>query len=141
MARTPDRRAAAAAILVVALLAGPAGADLAADLQACAGLEADAPRLACFDRVAAVPRGGAAFEGFGNGETEVFETTGPASLVYASDDAVLVIYLMTEAGELIHNLHIGGAGEARHPLTAPGRYRLQVDATGGWRVRIEPAAP
>lgn len=136
MPRSSHRRRTALAAVLLALSGARAGADMAADLRGCADLGEDAARLACFDRIAAA-LAAPGFAGFGNAETPVFETRGPANLVYASEDAVLVIYLLTETGEPIRNLHMGGVGEARHPLPGPGRYRLQVDATGGWRVRVE----
>lgn len=136
MPRSLNCRSLALCAATFALAANGARADAAADLRGCAELGEDAARLACFDRIAAA-LAAPGFAGFGNAETPVFEARGPADLVYASEDAVLVIYLLTETGELIRNLHMGGVGEARYPLPGPGRYRLQVDATGGWRVRVE----
>ena len=140
MPRFPKRRRAVLGATLLASTAGLAAADVGAGLRDCARLGGDGDRLACFDRLAA-EAAAPSFSGFGGGETPVFETRGPATLVYASEDAVLVIYLLTEMGDLVQNLHMGGVGEARYSLAAPGRYRLQVDATGGWRVRLEEGAP
>ena len=112
-----------------------ARADLIADLKACAEIEQDHARLLCFDSLA--NRSSAlSFDGFGNGSTDVFEITAPATLEYVSDDAVLVIYLQADSGQLVQNLHLGGQGKAYYRIEEPGRYQLQIDATGGWRIRI-----
>ena len=129
-------------VLVVGLLAFAAGgarADLMTDLRACAEVEQDHARLLCFDSLV---NGSAAlsFDGFGNGATDIFEITAPATLEYISDDAVLVVYLEAASGQLIQNLHLGGQGRAYYRIEKPGKYQLQVDATGGWRMRIIPGA-
>lgn len=109
-------------------------------LAGCAAIPADGDRLACYDALAR-DRAGVSFSGFGNGATGIFETFGPAVLIYESDDVILVLYLEDDAGRLVQNLHLGGQGEGRYRLPGPGRYRVQVDASGGWRVRVAETAP
>ena len=132
------RQVLAAVFLVSAC--GAAHADPAADLQSCAAIEQNDKRLACFDALAAASSG-VSFAGFGNGSTDVFEITAPATLEYSSDDVVLIVYLRDDSGRLVQNLHLGGQGKAYYGIETPGRYRLQVDATGGWRMRVLPGPP
>ncbi|MCG8356325.1 MAG: hypothetical protein MI920_12205 [Kiloniellales bacterium] len=122
---------------LLAVIGGGARADLAAELRTCAEIEEDGRRLACFDALATTSFS-LTFAGFGNGSTDVFEITAPSTLEYASDDVVLVVYLQDDAGQLVQNLHLGGQGKAEYRIEEPGRYQLQVDATGGWRMRIFP---
>lgn len=126
--------------LVIALLllaGGPALAqDMAAGLLACRRHVEAGPRLACYD---ALPAKGAAmeFRGTGNQITPPFDLKAPANLVFESMDAILVIYLLDAAGAVVQNLHQAGAGAGRFLIEHPGRYSLQVNASGGWRMRIE----
>ncbi|MCG8356173.1 MAG: hypothetical protein MI920_11415 [Kiloniellales bacterium] len=124
---------------LLTVIGGGTRADLAADLRNCAEIGEDKRRLACFDALAATSFG-LTFAGFGNGSTDIFEITAPSTLEYASDDVVLIVYLQDDAGQLVQNLHLGGQGKAEYRIEEPGRYQLQVDATGGWRMRIFPGS-
>lgn len=130
--------AASAVPLVIARPALAEGGD--PSLARCAAIPADSDRLACYDALAR-DRAGPIFSGFGNGATGIFSTSGPATLVYESEDVILVLYLEDDTGRLVQNLHLGGRGEGRYPLPGPGRYRVQVDASGGWRIRVVESRP
>lgn len=106
-----------------------------ADLPACRALPDDGARLACYD---ALPLPAAmAFSGNGSGMAGPFTITAPRMLGFASDDAILVAYLLDDAtGAVVQNLHHGGAGAGRFLIEAPGTYRVQVNASGGWRIEL-----
>lgn len=127
-----------AAILagVCALAAGEAAADLEAAVAACRAVADPQARLACYD--AAAQGVGARFSGRLSGMTEPFDIAAPTLLRFASDDAVLVLYVLDAAGSVVQNLNQAGVGEGRFLIEAPGRYRLQINASGGWRVWLEP---
>lgn len=123
------------------LAAGPAAfadgpRDLMRGLIACREIVAAAPRLACYDALSpAIPA--ISFEGTGNVLTPAFDIAAPSRLFFESRDAVLVIYLLDAgSGAVVQNLHRGGAGEGDFLIEAPGRYAIQINATGGWRIRI-----
>lgn len=121
---------------VAVLAAGPAGAD--PGLAACRALAEDAARLACYDALPVAGQGqGRAFHGKGSGMTEPFEVGAPVEMHFDSDDAVMVLYLLDDQGRVVRNLHRGGAGAGRHLIEEPGRYHLQVNATGGWTIRLD----
>lgn len=133
----------AAALLLAGLAlaqAGKAGetgaAALADSLRACRGIVGASARLACYD---ALTPGGPehAFRGAGSAELPQFAIPGPRLLRFTSDDAVMVLYLLNASGEVVKNLHRAGAGEGAFLIETPGEYSLQVNATGGWTIRIE----
>jgi hypothetical protein len=61
----------------------------------------------------------------------------PSLLRFESRDAIMVAYLLGANGEVVQNLHHGGAGEGSHLIERAGAYRVQVNASGGWRIRVE----
>lgn len=123
-------------LALLAALAGPALArDLAADLAACRQQTRDAARLACYDRLA-LPGSVQEFSGSGSAITPQFSIAGPSRLEFESRDAVMVIYLLDAGGQVVQNLHRGGAGGGSFLIRQPGRYSLQVNATGSWRIGI-----
>lgn len=68
-----------------------------------------------------------------------FTVIAPEVLAFASDDAVLVAYLLDDAtGAVVQNLHHGGAGTGHFLIKTPGTYRVQVNASGGWRIQLSP---
>lgn len=108
-----------------------------ADLPACRALTDPAARLACYDALPLSPT--TAFQGQGSGMAGPFTITGPQTLEFESDDAILVAYLLDDAtGSVVKNLHHGGAGAGHFLIEAPGRYRVQINASGGWRIRLSP---
>jgi len=130
------------AIALVTLWIGVSGAatarSMADGITGCLAMTADDARLACFDREALkllAPR----FEGRLNAVTEVFEVSVPTWLRFQSDGAIFVLYLKSAAGEVVQNLHLGGGGEDRYLIETPGRYRLQINGSEGWRIWLEPS--
>ena len=120
-------------VILVGLLAAPAHADLAA----CRALSDEGARLACYDALP-VP-GTTAFQGKGSGMAGPFSVTDPQMLAFESDDAILVAYLLNDkTGEVVQNLHRGGAGIGHFLIETPGTYRVQVNASGGWRIDLSP---
>ncbi|MDQ1901498.1 hypothetical protein RAH32_13695 [Paracoccus sp. WLY502] len=60
-------------------------------------------------------------------------------LGFASDDAILVACLLDDAtGAVVQNLDPGGAGTGHFLIETPGTCRVQVDASGGWRIQLSP---
>lgn len=129
------RRNIALALLLVQ--AAPAGAqDLTAGLMACRSHSGAAARLACYDALplqAVIRR----FQGAGSQVTPSFDITAPTLLQFESMDAIMVIYLLDASGEVVQNLHQAGAGTGSFLMAQPGRYRLQINASGGWRISLE----
>lgn len=117
--------------------AGETGASPLVDsLRACRGIAGASARLACYDALA--PGGPEhAFRGAGSAELPRFTITGPRLLRFTSDDAVMVLYLLNARGEVVKNLHRAGAGEGAFLIETPGEYSLQVNATGGWTIRVD----
>lgn len=128
--------------VVLALAAGGHEATARAapaDMLACRAIGEPARRLACYDALEA-DASAVSFEGHGNSLTPAFDITAPSRLHFENRDAVLVIYLLDAAtGAVVQNLHRGGAGTGDFLIGTSGRYTIQVNATGGWRIRI--AAP
>lgn len=126
-------------VTLAAVLAGAAGTSpvetLRNELARCAVVESAPERLACFD---ALSRRSIEhkFSGFGSGETAVFELKGPRILNFESSDVIMVVYLMTPDGDVVQNLHRGGSGVSSHPIKKAGKYRLQINASGAWKVWI-----
>jgi len=129
-----------AVMLVSLLLASSLEAQAREELgeiKACARIESDNERLACFDRAAAklsAPR----FEGRLGMITEPFEISAPTVLRYQSDGVIFVLYLRDSKGEVLQNLHIGGGGEASYLIEKPGTYSLQINGSESWRVWLDP---
>ncbi len=129
-----------AVMLVSLLLASSLEAQAREELgeiKACARIETDNERLACFDRAAAklsAPR----FEGRLGMITEPFEISAPTVLRYQSDGVIFVLYLRDSKGEVLQNLHIGGGGEASYLIEKPGTYSLQINGSESWRVWLDP---
>ena len=120
-------------VILAGLLAVPAHADLAD----CRALPDDGARLACYDALPLVPD--TAFQGTGSGMAGPFTIAAPQMLGFASDDAILVAYLLDDAtGAVVQNLHHGGAGTGHFLIETPGTYRVQVNASGGWRIQLSP---
>ena len=110
--------------------------DLAAGLLACRNHGEAAARLACYDALSLhqVIR---EFRGAGSQVTMPFEITRPTLLQFESMDAIMVIYLLDARGEVVQNLHQAGAGTGSFLITGVGEYRLQINASGGWRISLE----
>lgn len=120
-------------MILAGLLAVPAHADLAG----CRALTDDGTRLACYDALPLAPD--TVFQGTGSGMAGPFTIAAPQVLGFASDDAILVAYLLDDAtGAVAQNLHHGGAGTGHFLIETPGTYRVQVNASGGWRIQLSP---
>lgn len=116
-----------------------AGGTVAAGtgLADCRAVADDATRLACYDGLAVRVAGWQA-QGVGFAVTGEVAAQAGDVLGFENRDAVLVITLLDDTGAVVQNLHKGGQGEGRHVIGAPGRYRVQVSASGGWAVWLEP---
>ncbi|SNB81008.1 hypothetical protein SAMN06265338_11442 [Rhodoblastus acidophilus] len=129
-------------LLVLALAATCTGGfgfaqTLAETLLACHAVASAGERLACYDalaRAAAPPR----FVGHHNAVTELFTLDRPHRLRFRSDGVIFVLYLMDAKGEVIQNLHIGGAGEDEYLIEKPGVYQLRINGAEGWRIWLDP---
>ncbi|MEL6647867.1 MAG: hypothetical protein AAFY35_17380 [Pseudomonadota bacterium] len=122
--------------LAVCALNGTATADsLAAELQLCRELLVSERRLACYDALTTPIE--LAIEGKGSAVTELFEISQPRLLRFHSRDAIMIAYLLDENGDVVQNLHRGGAGAGEHVIDEPGQYRVQVNATGAWLLELE----
>ena len=136
----PRRLVTAALAVVVAALPGQPPAaqinDLADAVASCRRRADDAQRLRCYD---ALPVGQRQMDikGTGSHLTPAFDLTAPAVLHFESMDAILVVYLLDEAGQVVQNLHQAGVGASEYAITRPGRYRVQLNASGGWRLWLE----
>lgn len=120
-----------------AFSAALAAKDGAEAVKQCREVADDAARLKCFD-AAVKGMGAPTYEGRLSLLTEPFELTGPALLRFQSDGAIFVLYLKSEDGTVLQNLHIGGGGEDRYRIETAGIYRLQINGSEGWRVWVEP---
>lgn len=107
--------------------------DLTDDLARCASVAPDLARLACFDALA----GEAVVEvyaGKGGGMTGLFTVEMPRLLHFESSDVIMIATLLRADDTVAQNLHLGGRGTGRYLIAEPGDYRLQVNASGAWRV-------
>jgi hypothetical protein len=125
-------------VAIVASLAAASAlaGDLAAGLRACRSESEAGPRLACYDALSAKPPI-LELSGAGSAVTPVFAVAEPSLLRFESRDAIMVAYLLGPKGEVVQNLHHGGAGEGSFLIERAGAYRVQVNASGGWRIRVE----
>jgi len=130
------------ASLVFALIGACGTAVAGTAIAGCRTVADDAARLACYDGLAMRDEGWQA-QGVGFAVTDEVTAKAGDVLGFENRDAVLVITLLDASGAVVQNLHHGGQGEGRHLIAAPGRYRVQVSASGGWAVWLEPggAAP
>lgn len=123
----------------LALLPFGAGAgNLAVEFAKCRKKTEPDQRLLCYDNIHH-RMVGEVFQGKGSALTPEFNVTSPRLLSFESDDVVMVVYLLDEEGEVVRNLHRGGAGSGVHLIRTPGRYHLQINATGGWSVTLSEA--
>ncbi|MFT3689827.1 hypothetical protein [Paenirhodobacter sp.] len=122
------------------ILAGPARAQaLPEALKSCRAVEDTAARLDCYDTlVGALPE--IEFRGHGNTILPPFTARAGQMLRFDNSDAIFVAYLLDARGTVVQNLHQGGAGSGSFAIPAAGRYRLQINASGGWRVWLEQMA-
>lgn len=138
---TRSRCAPAMAAVIAALPPSPgalaAAHDRLASFQQCRSVKDDRDRLACYDRAAALAAK-PTFQGRLTMLTEPFQVKTPATLRYQSDGAIFVLYLKSESGAVLQNLHIGGGGEDSYRIEKPGTYRLQINGSESWRVWVEP---
>lgn len=111
---------------------------VATGLNACRQIASDARRLTCFDELAAA-EDAEEFTGSGSGVTPQFDVVTPRLMTFESSDAVMVVYLLNERDEVVQNLHRGGKGEGSYLIEMPGRYHVQVNATGHWKIRVRRA--
>jgi hypothetical protein len=109
---------------------------VAAKVAACREITEADDRLVCYDALT-VTKIEWEFSGKGNSITPQFEVTAPRQLYFYSDDVVMVLYLLDERGDVLRNLHRGGTGAGTYLIETPGRYAVQVNASGGWVVRVE----
>ncbi len=111
--------------------------DGAEGARTCLAIKDDAGRLACYDREVrklVEPR----FAGRLNRITERFLVQEPTRLRYQSDGAIFVLYVKSDADEVVQNLHIGGGGEASYVIERPGTYFLEINGSESWRIWLEP---
>ncbi|MBB4199294.1 hypothetical protein CCR94_21300 [Rhodoblastus sphagnicola] len=104
---------------------------------ACRAIAGPAERLACYDDLAhhyETPR----FSGSRNAMTEPFTLDRPHLMRFSSQGVIFVLYLMDGAGNVVQNLHIGGAGEDSYLIARPGVYQLRINAAEDWRIWLEP---
>lgn len=113
--------------------------DVEAALAGCRTIPAPNDRLACYDALV-TPEPLARFSGKGSAVTAAFTLPAPARLNFASQDVVMVIYLLDDKGAVVQNLHRAGAGEGSFLIRKPGTYSIQVNATGSWQIEILPEA-
>ena len=61
----------------------------------------------------------------------------PTRLRYRSQGVIFVLYVLNERGEVLQNLHLGGAGDGDYLIAEPGRYSLQIDGSARWQIWLE----
>lgn len=124
--------------LALCCAAGPGLAQTVTEtLLGCRAIGPTVERLACYDALArkqAPPR----FQGSHNAVTEFFTLDHPHRLRFRSDGVIFVLYLMNDRGEVVQNLHIGGAGEDEFLIDKPGVYQLRINGAEGWRIWLDP---
>ncbi|SEN77523.1 hypothetical protein SAMN04489859_101646 [Paracoccus alcaliphilus] len=131
-------RSATLALAVAAALPPFAAQPFQPAFAACRAVQAAKARLACYDALPLPEAEATTFRGAGSGMAGPFQVTGPQMMRFHSDDAIFVAYLLDGEGQVVQNLHHGGAGEGAFLIETPGTYRVQVNASGGWRVMLSP---
>lgn len=128
-----------AGLAALALTGAAAAADGFDDrFLTCRAIGDPAARLACFDALPSPrPEFLAEFRGAGSKVTPAFDITSAALLSFTSDDAIFVAYLLDAQGAVVQNLHLGGATSGNFLIREPGRYSLQINASGGWHVELQ----
>ena len=111
-------------------------AGLAVALQQCRKLADESLRLACYERLAR-DNAPADYSGRLGFRTPVFTLDVPTRLRYRSQGAIFVLYVLNEHGEVLQNLHLGGAGDGDYLIAEPGRYSLQIDGSARWQIWLE----
>ncbi|MBK4217668.1 hypothetical protein JJJ17_17185 [Paracoccus caeni] len=124
------------ALVLAALPAGAQQSELAASIAACRLETETAARLQCYDKLPVRDRR-MDIKGFGTYITPPFDLSAPMMLNFESMDAVLVVYLLDSEGEVVQNLHQAGVGINQYAIPRPGRYSVQINASGGWRIWLE----
>lgn len=109
-------------------------------IQDCRQREDDDARLRCYDRLHLLLEP-PTYQGSLSQTTPTFVVETPTIIRYQSDGAIFVMYLQDAEGAIVQNLHLGGGGESRHEINAPGTYRLQVNGSETWRIWIEAQTP
>lgn len=113
-----------------------AAPDLAAEILTCRKLGDGALRLVCYDQLeTGAPV--AEYTGAGSRIIPAFDVTGPTRLIFESMDAIMVVYLLDASQSVVQNLHQAGTGKGSFLIDKPGRYSIQVNASGGWRIRLQ----
>ena len=110
---------------------------LAAGWLTCREILSDTARLACYDALE-LSQTGERFTGKGSGITPEFTVETPRLMRFDSADVIMVVYLLDDSGAVVQNLHRGGAGGGEFLIETPGRYHLQVNASGAWSVTVLP---
>ena len=111
-------------------------AGLAVALQQCRKLADESLRLACYERLAR-DNAPADYSGRLGFRTPVFTLDVPTRLRYRSQGVIFVLYVLNERGEVLQNLHLGGAGDGDYLIAEPGRYSLQIDGSARWQIWLE----
>jgi hypothetical protein len=147
------------AVVLASVLAGagPAAAqsgetsNLADELVACAAVQDEGERLACYDGLAqplarldakAVDEDEILhkFSGKNDGDSDTVEIGQPWRAVWQSDVSILTIELREPDNSLIGTIGFQiGKGGGRSEVQRPGVYKLAMRGTGSWQVNIIPA--
>ncbi|WP_176473804.1 hypothetical protein [Actibacterium ureilyticum] len=105
-------------------------------MEACRNISAPDDRLACYDGINLRATQDLEFSGDRSGQTPFFTVRTGDILTYRNEDAVLVVTVLDESGATVQNLHVGGVGSGHYTVQKPGRVRVQMDASGGWRLSV-----
>ncbi len=105
----------------------------------CRSMEEADERLRCYDRLRDKLEP-ARFSGKLMATTPSFTVEAGTVIRFQSDGPIFVMYLLDAKGAIAQNLHIGGGGESTYTIPKAGSYTLQISATDGWRIWVEPPA-